>query len=72
MIKPGIVVRKDSATLKQHTSGHADIADLKRLVKALSPKRLVPIHSFACASSKPSPVTGMRASAHLAMGEARA
>ena len=30
-----------------HTSGHAGIADLKRLAKALSPKRLVPIHSFA-------------------------
>ena len=30
-----------------HTSGHASISDLKRLVKALQPKRLVPIHSFA-------------------------
>ncbi|MDO8431848.1 MAG: MBL fold metallo-hydrolase [Candidatus Binatus sp.] len=30
-----------------HTSGHAGISDLKRLVKALEPKRLVPIHSFA-------------------------
>ena len=30
-----------------HTSGHASIDDLKRLVRALSPKRLVPIHSFA-------------------------
>lgn len=29
------------------TSGHAGIDDLKRLDKALSPKRLVPIHSFA-------------------------
>ena len=29
-----------------HTSGHADIADLKRLSEAISPKRLVPIHTF--------------------------
>jgi ribonuclease J len=29
-----------------HTSGHAPVADLKRLAEAISPKRLVPIHSF--------------------------
>ncbi|MDR3701845.1 MAG: MBL fold metallo-hydrolase RNA specificity domain-containing protein [Candidatus Sulfopaludibacter sp.] len=29
-----------------HTSGHAPIADLQRLAKAINPKRLVPIHSF--------------------------
>ncbi len=29
-----------------HTSGHASIADLQRLAKAMNPKRLVPIHSF--------------------------
>jgi ribonuclease J len=29
-----------------HTSGHAKITDLKRLAKALSPKVLIPIHSF--------------------------
>jgi ribonuclease J len=29
-----------------HTSGHASIADLQRLAKAINPKRLVPIHSF--------------------------
>jgi ribonuclease J len=29
-----------------HTSGHASIADLQRLAKALSPARVVPIHSF--------------------------
>ena len=29
-----------------HTSGHADIVDLKRLSEAVSPKRLVPIHTF--------------------------
>ncbi len=30
----------------QHTSGHAGISDMKKLVNALSPKRIVPIHSF--------------------------
>ncbi|MFC2070081.1 MBL fold metallo-hydrolase, partial [Chloroflexota bacterium] len=29
-----------------HTSGHASIQDLKRLVEALSPKRVIPIHTF--------------------------
>ncbi|MDI9849521.1 MBL fold metallo-hydrolase [Rhodoblastus sp. 17X3] len=29
-----------------HTSGHADIADLRRLAEAIAPKRLVPIHTF--------------------------
>jgi len=29
-----------------HTSGHAKLNDLKRLAKALSPKALIPIHSF--------------------------
>jgi ribonuclease J len=29
-----------------HTSGHASIADLKRLVAAVRPKALVPIHTF--------------------------
>ena len=31
----------------EHTSGHASIPDLQRLVTALAPKRVVPIHSFA-------------------------
>ncbi len=30
-----------------HTSGHASVADLQRLVTALAPKRVVPIHSEA-------------------------
>lgn len=30
----------------QHTSGHASISDLQRLVAALGPARVVPIHSF--------------------------
>lgn len=29
-----------------HTSGHADIYSLKKLVKAISPKFIVPIHTF--------------------------
>ena len=29
-----------------HTSGHASITDLKKFAKAISPKMLVPIHSF--------------------------
>ena len=29
-----------------HTSGHASVADLKRLAAALAPRILVPIHSF--------------------------
>jgi ribonuclease J len=30
-----------------HASGHAYLPDLQRLAAAISPKRLVPIHSFA-------------------------
>ena len=30
-----------------HASGHAFITDLQRLVGALAPTRVVPIHSFA-------------------------
>ena len=29
-----------------HTSGHASVADLKRLASAIAPRTLVPIHSF--------------------------
>jgi ribonuclease J len=29
-----------------HTSGHARLADLKEFVNSLSPKRLIPVHSF--------------------------
>ena len=29
-----------------HTSGHASIADLKRLAVAVCPRALVPIHTF--------------------------
>lgn len=30
-----------------HTSGHADLHDLRRLIEAIEPKRLVPIHTLA-------------------------
>jgi ribonuclease J len=33
--------------LIHHASGHAFIPDLQRLVSALAPDRVVPIHSFA-------------------------
>ena len=32
-----------------HTSGHASVPDLRRLVDAVDPKRVVPIHSEAAA-----------------------
>ena len=28
-----------------HTSGHATLSDLKRLAKAVNPKKIVPIHT---------------------------
>jgi ribonuclease J len=31
----------------EHASGHASVRDLQRLVEALAPERVVPIHSFA-------------------------
>ncbi len=30
-----------------HTSGHADIETLKKMVEALKPKNIVPIHTFS-------------------------
>ena len=29
-----------------HTSGHANLSDLKRLAEAMSPEVIIPIHSF--------------------------
>ena len=37
----------DIPLVRQHTSGHASIADLQRLAAALKPGKVVPIHSFA-------------------------
>lgn len=35
-----------------HTSGHADVETLKRMVDAINPKNLVPIHTFEADSYK--------------------
>jgi ribonuclease J len=48
---PGAKLKSDLADLGVpfeaiHTSGHASIGDLKRLANAISPKALVPIHTF--------------------------
>jgi ribonuclease J len=37
----------DVPLVHHHTSGHAHIEDLERLVEAFSPARVVPIHSEA-------------------------
>jgi ribonuclease J len=40
--------RRQGIPLKtHHASGHAYLPDLQRLAKAVAPKRLVPVHSFA-------------------------
>ncbi len=31
---------------KIHTSGHADLETLKKMVEAIQPKNIVPIHTF--------------------------
>ncbi|MCB2212095.1 MBL fold metallo-hydrolase [bacterium] len=38
--------RRELPLTHLHTSGHATVADLKRLAEALQPKRIVPIHTF--------------------------
>ncbi len=54
---PGYIQRDDFAATRAwldahgipthliHTSGHADVGDLRRFAQAISPKRLVPIHT---------------------------
>lgn len=37
---------RDIPLTHAHTSGHASVPDLKRLVAAIAPRRLVPIHTF--------------------------
>ena len=39
--------REEIPMVSHHASGHAYVPDLQRLVAALAPKRVVPIHSFA-------------------------
>ena len=41
------LARHDVPMLLHHTSGHASVADLQRLVAAVEPTRVVPIHTFA-------------------------
>jgi ribonuclease J len=48
---PGAQLKADLAAREVsldviHTSGHASIADLKRFASALSPRKLIPIHTF--------------------------
>jgi ribonuclease J len=42
----GILKSKGIELQKVHTSGHAPVQDLKRLVNALKPRCIVPIHTF--------------------------
>jgi ribonuclease J len=44
-----LLADNDVPLTRIHTSGHASVADLRRLVGALDPKRVVPIHSEAAA-----------------------
>lgn len=41
----GMLTAGEVELVHVHTSGHASVADLRRLVTALAPKRVVPIHS---------------------------
>jgi ribonuclease J len=43
----GFFERHGIPLVTHHASGHAYLADLKRLATAIAPGRLVPIHSFA-------------------------
>lgn len=40
---------RDIPLIRAHTSGHASIRDLRRLVEAVAPRRLIPIHTFEAA-----------------------
>jgi ribonuclease J len=40
------LTNKGMKDISIHTSGHADLDGLKKMVKALNPKHLVPIHTF--------------------------
>jgi ribonuclease J len=40
------LTNRNFSTYKIHTSGHADINTLKRMVDAINPKNIVPIHTF--------------------------
>ncbi|GJQ60911.1 MAG: hypothetical protein SCALA701_37120 [Candidatus Scalindua sp.] len=40
------LIKRNFTIHKIHTSGHADIMTLKRMVEAIKPKNIVPIHTF--------------------------
>jgi ribonuclease J len=42
----GFLEQHSIPLVEHHTSGHASVADLSRLAKAIDPERIVPIHSF--------------------------
>jgi len=42
----GFIKKKKMKFCQVHTSGHAEIDTLKKVVKKLKPGRIVPIHNF--------------------------
>lgn len=42
-----LLTKNDIALTSIHTSGHASVPDLRRLVEAINPNRVVPVHSEA-------------------------
>lgn len=42
----GFVNRKNMKFHQVHTSGHAGISTLKKVVKKLNPQKIIPIHTF--------------------------
>jgi ribonuclease J len=40
------LINRNFSTYKIHTSGHADIKTLKKMVEAIKPKNIVPMHTF--------------------------
>lgn len=44
--------KRGVAEMEIHTSGHADVNGLKRLVEILNPKKIIPIHTFNSANYK--------------------
>ena len=54
---------RDFTVIEIHTSGHADIETLKKMVSALNPKNIVPIHTFSGSEYKKiftTPITLMK------------
>lgn len=40
------LTNRNFTNYKIHTSGHADTATLKKMVEAINPRNIVPIHTF--------------------------